>query len=161
MSTSATVLRAQVIAAVRGSTVSAAAVAAGATGMTALVWGSTTIPHVFDGVREGFIGGRNRGRCPFVEVQVGPQRFDSTTIDGGSLLSDVLLTAHAAERDAETLLNAILIAALAAIRSTPLYGYTAQGDDEIGVAERGPMGWKLQAKVTVMQSFDRTTYEAL
>lgn len=154
MSTSASALRAQIIAAVRGSTVATAA------GLTALVWGSVTIPHVFDGSRQGFIGGRNRGRCPFVEVEVEKQQFDSSTADGGTLKSRVRLRAHVADRDGITVLDAIIIASLAAIRATPLYGYTAVGDDEIGQAEKGPMGWQLDALVDVEHSYDRTTYEA-
>lgn len=155
MSTSGSELREEIIAAWRGATV------ATASGLAALVWGSTTIPHVFDGARRGFIGGRNRGRCPFVEIHLVGQRFPQTTADGGTMTSVVEAVIHAADRNAETILDAIAVAGLAAMRSTPDHGYTSQGGDDIGDVEPGPFGWRLRCRSTIEHSYDRDTFEAL
>lgn len=155
MSTASSVLRDEIVEALRSAYVAIAA------GVTPAVWGSATTPRVFDGAA-GYIGGRNRGRCPFVEVWIGGQSFNRTTLDGGTLVSQVRVRVHATGRDHDTardLLEAIMAAGLAAIRSTPTDRYTAQGSDEVGEIVPGPMGWQLDATVSVAHSWDRSTYE--
>ncbi len=83
-----------------------------------------------------------------------------TTADGGTLLSNVRLRAHAASKNSRDVLMAIVVAALDAIRGDITERYAAQGDDVIDDVKPGPMGWTLDAVVSVEHSWDRTTYEA-
>jgi len=157
MSTTSSVLRDQIIDAIRMPQVASAA------GIPIATWASTTTPRVFDG-RVGYLGGRNRGRLPFVEVWVNNQGFLHTNMDGGTVMSEVLIRAHATGRDQNTamdLLDEIVMTCMASIRSNPTYSYTAHGDDQLREATPGPFGWKQEAVVTVEHTYDRTTYERL
>jgi hypothetical protein len=114
-------------------TAARASAVAAAAGISAGVWSSTTTPRVFPG-KAGFIGGRNRGRLPFLEIAFTSQSFQNTVEDGGTLLTSVELIAHGTGRDqqtAEELLSGLLGAALASIRTTSTDNYIRIGDDQI------------------------------
>lgn len=155
MSTAGTVLTARVFSGCRAAGVATQA------GVLLATWSSTTVPRVFRGLA-GYLGGRNRGRLPLIEFDIQTQRFAQETEQGGMLLSTVTLRCHVGGRDLETagnLAEAILAAALAAIRSEAVDNYTAQGDDEIGPLQPGPLGHFRDATMRFEHTFARTSYE--
>ncbi len=129
--------------------------------VAAITWASETAPRVFPG-RAGFIGGRNRGRLPFVEVEFIGQTFANEVEEGGTLKTKIRLIAHATGRDqqtAEELLSAIITESLVQIRDVSQDNYTRLGDDEIMTVQPGPFGWMLEAQMEVEHSFQRDDYE--
>lgn len=155
MSTAGTVLTARVF---QGARVAAVAAQAG---LAAGVWASTTVPHVFRGLA-GYIGGRNRGRLPFIEFDIATQKFDQRTEIGGDLMTTLTMRCHVGGRDPETagnLAEAILTAAINAIRVETVDNYTAIGSDSIGAVEQGPWGHFRDAQMQFDHTFSRTTYE--
>lgn len=156
MSTIDTVLSARIFAALRTSAV------ANAAGVAAGTWSDTTIPHVFKGSGP-YIGGRNRGRLPFIEFWIESQPFAAEHFQGGTVITTVRIVAHVGGRDLETandLADAMLAFGIAAIRSEAVDNYTAMGDDQIAALEAGPWGHMRQATMTFEHTFDRTIYEA-
>jgi hypothetical protein len=110
----------------------------------------------------GFIGGRNRGRLPFVEVAVIDQTFTPVTAEmDGDLEQTLSIRCHvggAIIEDAEDLSELILSACLVAIRGISS-GLTTVGSDRISGIQQGPWGHVREATLTVMQNFHRDTYE--
>jgi hypothetical protein len=109
----------------------------------------------------GLIGGRNRGRLPFFEIEIENQDFTKETNEGGTLTSRVILRAHVsgADRgvgadDSQT----ILLFALKAIRNQSA-GYFNVGEDSIGPLTAGPWGFQRDAILTIDHSWDKTSYE--
>ena len=150
-----TVLSERVFSAMRSPQVADAASVSSAT------WSSTTVPRVFSGIA-GYLGGRNRGRLPFVEFSIASQDFAHATLEGGTVTSSVIIRAHCGGRDPETatnLLRAILTAGLAAVRDEAADNYTALGDDRLGDTELGPWGHMQDASLTVEHTFARDDYE--
>lgn len=155
MGTIGTVLSTRVFAALRSAGVATQA------GVAEATWASTTVSRVFRGLC-GYLGGRNRGRLPFVEFDIRSQGFDHETLEGGTVTSTIRLLAHCGGRDAETagnLLEAILAAGLAAIRSEASDNYTALGNDQIDELEQGPWGHQRSASLTIEHTFARSDYE--
>lgn len=152
MTTSAQEIRSRIIDALRTPGVAIAA------GVVPATWASTTIPRVFSG-DHGFLGARNRGRCPYIEVWVEGQAFDHRSTEGGDLTTQVRLRIHAAGRISRDALDEIMVASLAAIRVEVSDNYTALGDDRVDEVKPGPMGWMVDAIVGLSHSWDRTTYE--
>jgi len=155
MTSSNSVIRADVIAAVRTSAVASAA------GISSGVWSSSTTPRVFSG-EAGYIGGRNRGRLPFVEVAFAGQTFDNLVDTGGTMTTSVRIIAHGTGRDpqtAEELLHGILATSLAEIRDLGGDHYQRMGTDLIEAIQPGPFGWQMEAKMEIEHSYDGTNYE--
>ncbi len=117
-------------------------------------WTSATAPRVFMGTG-GFLAGRNRGRCPFLEIYVTTQDFQRDTNEGGTLRSKVEIICHDTGRDYETVSNRmelILAQCLASVRDVSNDNYMALGNDSMTVIEPGPMGWKRSAVIDVEHS---------
>lgn len=131
-----------------------------AAGMALGVWADPSAPHVFAGLA-GYLGGRNRGRLPFVEVAVTGQDYAPVvSVGDGDLTQTLTLRCHVGGRtlaQAEDLSEAILAACLVAIRGLDLSFY---GGDRISGLDAGPWGHMREATLTVSQNFHRDTYEA-
>ncbi len=139
--------------------VNAVAVAAG---LTLVQWTEVGRPHIFRGLG-GFLGGRNRGRLPFIEYDCASQGFDQESISGGTITQTITLRAHVGGRvlgTAGDLSEAMLTAALASIRSEAVDNLTAIGGDSIGPLVASPWGLSRDATLTIEQSYSRSTYEA-
>lgn len=157
MTTAGSVLRDAAVTACQGPTIAAAA------GLSAGVWASVAAPHVFGG-NGGFIGGRNRGRLPFLEVAVIGQTFSPVTSElDGDLEQTLSIKCHiggSSIEDAEDLSELILSACLVAIRNLSSQ-LAALGPDRISGLEQGPWGHMREATLTVSQNFHRDNYEIL
>lgn len=155
MSTSASKLRLEALAALRGSA-----------DLATLCGNLTTPQRVFDG-QTSMCGGRNRGRLPLLEVFVESQVFTKETTKGGTMMSRITVRAHCAGRDqatAQDLLSGMLAASLNAIRNAvdsvnSRTGYFTDGDDAIGDVSKSPFAWFQDATLTVTHTYDRSTYE--
>ena len=155
MSTVGSILSVRIFSALRAATVAAQA------GVASVTWSSTSVPRVFRG-NDGATGGRNRGRLPYVEFDIVSLPYASEHAQGGTVTAVVAIKAHAGGRDLETignLLEGILSAGLASIRSESTDNYCAFGSDEIGPLEPGPWGSMRTAKMDIEFTFDRTDYE--
>ena len=149
------VLSERIFSALRSSDVAAHA------GVAAATWASTTTPRIFRGIA-GFLGGRNRGRLPFVEFDISGIDYSHATLEGGAATTTARIVAHAGGRDPETagnLLEAILTAGLIAIRDESADNYTALGSDAIGPLTLGPWGHQRETTITVVHSYGRSDYE--
>lgn len=155
MATSVTVLSARVLSALRSSPVALAA------GIGAATWASTTTPRVFQGF-QGYLGGRNRGRLPFIEYDVDTQAYSKEHFQGGTLTSSLRIRAHCGLRDipaASTLLDSIITSALAAVRDEAVDNYTALGDDQVSICEYGAWGHYCDATLSVEHTYASSDYE--
>jgi hypothetical protein len=156
VSTAGSVLATALFRALRESSV------AGQAGVANATWASTTVPRVFQGLG-GFVAGRSRGRCPFLEFQRMATPFTRESIDGGKMVSQVIVRAHVCVGDlatADNLTDAILSAALASIRDPSLSNYLAIGSDVIQPLEAGPWGHQRDAVLDIEHSFSNN-YEIL
>ena len=158
MSTTAgSVLRDAAVAACQGPAVAAAA------GLSAGVWADVNAPHVFGG-NGGFIGGRNRGRLPFVEVSVIGQTFTPVTSEqDGDLEQTLSIRCHVGGdsiEDAEDLSELIISTCLVAIRNLGSE-LAAVGSDRVSGLDQGPWGHVREATISVMQNYHRDTYEVI
>ena len=150
-----TVLSERVVSALRSSDVAAHA------GVAAAAWASAATPRVFRGIA-GFLGGRNRGRLPFIEFDISSIDYAHETREGGSATTTARIVAHAGGRDPETagnLLEAILTAGLIALRDESVDNYTALGSDAISELTLGPWGHQRETQITVVHSYGRSDYE--
>lgn len=157
MATSATVLYARVVAALRTNAVASAA------GVGNGVWSSSSTPRVFQEL-QGYLGGRNRGRLPFIEFDIDSQNYNKDHFQGGTLTSLLRIRAHCGLRDvvaAGTLIDSILTSALAAVRSEAVDNYTALGDDQVSLLEYGVWGHYGDATMTIVQSYASNDYEVV
>lgn len=152
MTTAAQVLGVRVAAACASTTVATAA------GVNATAWAAS---HVFRGFG-GLIGGRNRGRIPFIEWQVQGQGYDPDSVQGGTCTMTVALRVHVGGSNlgtAEDLSESILAAALTVLRDETTDNLTAMGGDEISPMVPGPWGSMRESASTVEVSFGRDTFE--
>ncbi len=132
--------------------------AAEAAGIAAVTWSSL---HVFRGFG-GFIGGRNRGRLPFVEWQVQGQGFAPESTQGGTCTMTVALRVHVGGANlaaAEDLSEEILAAILTVLRDESADNLYALGDDQISAMQPGPWGHVRESASTVEVSFGRDSFE--
>jgi hypothetical protein len=126
-------------------------------------WSSETAPRVFVG-QTGYLGARNRGRLPFIEVTTQTQTFGNETGEGGTARTELRLVLHATGRDVEATIDrmhSIMIAAISAVRDNREFNYMQLGTDRIEEVQPGPMGWKLEAVLEMEHSYDRTDYEQI
>lgn len=154
MASAISVLRTRALAACRASAVATQA------GILAATWASTTVPRVFSGIA-GMMGGRNRGRMPFLEVDIASQSMTAMADEGGALLQRVTVRCHVGDGDpgaAGDLSAAILGACAAQIRSQTTDNLTMVGDDELGEVQAGPWGLQRDLTITVEQTFARSDY---
>jgi hypothetical protein len=92
---------------------------------------------------------------------VSGQAFDHESYSAGAITQTCLLTLHLGGKDpgeAGLLAERVLLAAVAAVRNS---GDTlaALGDESLGDLEQGPWGHRRTLSFTVVQTYDRTTYE--
>lgn len=127
-----------------------------AAGVSAANWDSATRPRVFDG-DYGVIGGRNRGRLPFVEYFVASQPFSGA--GDGTVQTTIRLVVNVGGYDrsaARTTAESMLMTAFAVIRADH---YFEMGSESVDAFDVSP-GWhRLVGSLTVVHSFDRATYE--
>lgn len=131
------------------------------TGLTNDVWSLATAPHVFRGFT-GMLGGRNRGRLPFIEFEITTDGFHQTWVEGGDLTATITLRVHVGGRDQQVagdLAEAITLASLAAIRSEQTDNYFALGDDNVSQLKVGPWGHMRESTLTVQLTYDRGAYD--
>jgi hypothetical protein len=124
-------------------------------------WAAASTPHVFRGFG-GYLGGRNRGRLPFIEFDIQTQPFAQETPEGGTVTTAVRVVAHVGGRDLEAandVLDNMLIAGLACLRSEAEDNYMAIGSEEVGQIEQGPWGHQMALTLSVEHSYGRDTYE--
>ncbi len=159
MATASSVLATRVFAALRASTVATQA------GVASGTWASTATnsSHIFRGLA-GWLGGRCRGRLPFIEFDVESQAFNQLSLQGGTMTQAIRLRVHVGGLDpgatAETA-AAILCAAFASIRSETVDNLTALGDENIEPAQFGPFGVMRDGVMMVNQSYERDSYEVV
>lgn len=113
--------------------------------------------HVFDGDGK-YIGGRNRGRLPFLEFWLDGHTATQLSYDGGTLDSVVLVRVHVGGKDiktAESLANEIALQAVASVRSLPSDYYLWLGNESLETFRPGPWGHMLDVRMTVRQAYGR------
>ena len=128
-----------------------------AAGFSPAVWTDTAAPHVFSGIAKGWIGGRNRGRLPFLEVAVVSDAGNPVvTEQGGDLTQTLVVRCHCAgglmAADSQSIL--ILSACLDEIRSSPTQ-LPELGPCAMGELRQGPWGHQRDATLTVYQTYYR------
>jgi hypothetical protein len=134
---------------------------ADAAGVPPATWASPDSPHVFRGFGV-YLGGRNRGRLPFIEYDIQAQPFTQETYEGGTVQTTVRITAHAGGRDLDvvnTLLDSILMSVLSCLRSPDEDNYLSIGSESVGAIEQSPWGHQMSVELTVSHSYSRETYE--
>jgi hypothetical protein len=149
VSTPTSVLRARLLDACRASAVAAQA------GVAAPTWADAGTPRVFSGLA-GMLGGRNRGRLPFVELDITGNGTVPLAEEGGTLQQRVIVRVHLGGTDtgaASDLSAAILGACIASIRSQAADNLTALGGEDIGELSPGPWGLQRDLTMIIEQSF--------
>lgn len=127
---------------------------AAAAGLEALDWVSPT--HVFRALG-GWIGGRNRGRCPFVEYEIEKQEFAAGPVEGGALQHAVRVRVHlacASAEDAGDRSAAILEACKVALAERA-GDIACVGEASIDGLDLGPMGFQRDLTVIVYDAYSR------
>jgi hypothetical protein len=158
MASAADTIRTRIIAAIQSASVASFA------GVVAATWASTTAPHVFD-AENALIAGRNRGRLPFVEVQIETQEFDSDGSGCGTMRTRVKIRVHTGgyqKLTARQKAEAIATSSFAAIvASNAPYFDDGEVRTSIDAEDTPAPGWNtLDASLTVEHSYDPTTFEA-
>lgn len=129
---------------------------AAAAGMTPAAWSSPT--HVFGGEVGAFIGGRNRGRLPFIQYRVDGWDFEQESRQGGTVTVLVHLVVHVGGKDplaAGDLATAIIQAAITAISDESVDNFTsASRKVSIEPLKQGPWGHEMTATLTVDLSYN-------
>lgn len=154
MATFPALIRADLVTACRDATVAAKA------GFITADWSSTTIPHVFEGT-QGYIGGRNRGRLPFLEVACADLGYEARAVDGGVTETNCVIRCHVGARDqsvADDLATAILIACLVKIRDITSTTYLYDGGQNLTAIEAGPWGLQKDLRITVRHTYSSSNY---
>lgn len=147
------VQRNAILAAVRDPTVAAVA------GVVPATWASATSPRVLSGDAAGYLAGLHRGRLPAVEVFQAADQWVRQAANGGTILTEWVLRAHAPDltkHAAESRCRAILLASLAALRAVE---YLAEGSEEFDTMQHGPLGHNLAVRIALAHTFCRATYE--
>lgn len=154
MPTIPSLIRIDVVTACRDPAVAAAA------GLGASAWADTTVPHVFDAL-QGYMGGRNRGRLPFLEVAVGEMNFDTHNTEGGTVESTVTVRCHVGAKDQVTAMDqtaAILLTCLQRIRDKNSVTYLTDGGETLDALVAGPWGLMRDLRFTIRHVFERPTF---
>ena len=152
MGTTASEVRARVLAALTGASVAEAA------GVAEATWASVLAPRVFDGNRLSG-GGRNRGRLPFVETWVESQPFERDDTGSGTVTTIVRLRANVGGADrttAQALAEQILCACFAALLAED---YFDQGAQSIDTFASQPLWHYLEGTLRVEHTYDPDTFE--
>ncbi len=125
-----------------------------AAGLSGAGW--LTPPHVFRG-QGGFLGGRNRGRCPFVEYEIEAGGYAAGPTEGGALTYTVRVRVHTRDVTAGAagdLTGAILEAARQAVIDTA-NEVACFGPATISPLELGPMGHQRDLTMTIEDAYER------
>lgn len=128
-----------------------------AAGFSLASWTDPAAPHVFPGIADGLIRGRNRGRLPFVEVAVSLGSGAQVVAEqGGDLAQTLTIRCHAGggllEADSQTM--QILSACMRETRSSPTQ-LPELGPCRMGELVQGPWGHRRDATLTVYQTYYR------
>ncbi len=155
MPTAHTVIGAAVVAACR---VAAVATAAGVASGT---WSDASFPRVFAGLG-GLMKGRNRGRLPFLEVDIQGHNLSHLQYDGGTQTASIAIVCHVQGADWDTssaLAYAILAACSSAIRDpAAAHGnLLALGNDVISPLDASPWGCKRVLTGDIEVSYQRSS----
>lgn len=132
------------------------------------IWSSTdeTIGHVFAG-RRGYVGGRNRGRLPFIEVfKSGSQEFRAEARSeeelGGTVVTNWTIRVHhkgITPDVAELAIDSIIPEVLLNVRDTSTDNYMDLGDELVTEILSTPIGFYKDIAGSVEHTYERTTYE--
>lgn len=129
---------------------------AAAAGMTPSAWTNPT--HVFGGQVGSFIGGRNRGRLPFIQFRIDDWNFSQESRQGGTVTALVHLVVHVGGKDPYTagdLATGIMQAAIAAISDESVDNFTsASRKVDIFALKQGAWGHEMTATMTVDLSYN-------
>lgn len=150
-SSPATILRDAIRTAVQGATVATAAGIASATWAAAVNSGG----HVFDG-EGGFVGSRNRGRLPFIELWVQSSGEDQLSYEAGVSDNTIMIRAHIGGVDqsqADLDAGEILFACVRAIRS--MAGDRGRiGSTTYSQTNLGPWGTQREVSLTIQLAIE-------
>jgi len=115
-------------------------------------------PHVFGGEVGNFIGGRNRGRLPFIQFKIDGWNFVQESRQGGTVTGLIHLVVHVGGKDpyaAGDLATGIMQAAIAAICDESVDNFTAASAKvNISPLKQGPWGHEMEGTVTVDLSYN-------
>ena len=154
MVTIQSLIRTDIVAACRDSAVATAA------GIDLLAWQDETAPHVFDCI-QGYLGGRCRGRLPFIEVNVDDMNFDTHNTEGGTVETSATIRCHVGSKDQATaadLSASILLTSLQKIRDSSTVTYFSDGSESLDPLTAGPWGLMRDLRVFVRHTFNNSTY---
>ena len=154
MATIQSLIRADVVAACRAPAVASAA------GVAVALWADAATPRVFEGI-QGFQGGRNRGRLPFLEVACGGMEMLERSAEGGVSQVTVTIRCHVGAKDQATAADrmaSILLTCMAKIRDMSTVTYLADGDDTLSDMVAGPWGLMQDAVLTIRHNFSADNY---
>ena len=154
MPTIPSLIRIDVVTACRDAAVATAA------GIGASAWADTTVPHVFDAI-QGYMGGRNRGRLPFLEVAVADMDFDTHNTEGGTVETTATIRCHVGSKDQVTAMDqsaAILLTCIQKIRDNTSVTYLSDGSETLDGIAAGPWGLMRDLRFSVRHTFNNSTY---
>ncbi len=129
-----------------------------AAGINRDLWASEVAPRVYDDVR-GYIGGRHRGRLPFVEIEQASEAYDQRASDLGMHPRQWAVLIHVgglSETEAEQRARNMLGAALSALRAT---GKAWLGNSQGGTFTKDPLGYVLAATIGTRNTYDPATHD--
>jgi hypothetical protein len=131
---------------------------ADAAGIALALWSSTTSPRVISTNGQGYVGALHRGRLPMIELYQGDDSWERQTRGCGTTRTEWIVRVHVngpSWSTADSLARGILQTALAAIRSD---AYMVEGGETISQLEATPLGFAVQARVGLIQTFERDSY---
>ena len=127
-----------------------------AAGLALVDW--ITPQHVFGGEVGNFIGGRNRGRLPFIQYKCDGWNFEQESRQGGTVRCIAHLVVHVGGRNplaAGDLATAIMQAAIAAIGDESVDNFTAASRQlTISELKQGPWGHEMQGTMELEFSYN-------
>lgn len=130
------------------------------------IWASCdlSIGHVFTGLR-GYIGARNRGRLPFIEIfRSAPTSFENTSISSnheGFEITQFTIRIHVSglkPNQAELDLQKLARQCLIKIRSNTSDHYLQYGDEIMRDIISSPIGYYGDIEGNVKHTFSRDNY---
>jgi hypothetical protein len=150
------VLQAEIIAALQASQVFADAI-----GVSLDALSDPSRPRIFNEIVDSFSGARNRGRLPFVEVNVETPNVEHIADDAQTLTLVATIRCHVGGRnksDAASTTQHACLAALAACRSMTNRA-AALGNDSTSDIQAKAWSFYRSATLVVYQTISRTDYD--
>jgi hypothetical protein len=122
--------------------------------------------HVFDAASSSFIGGKNRGRLPFVEVIRVDQPYDQKDAGGGWMDTEMQIVINVGDRfgngeesTVEELAHSIAENILQEVRNDHYFEKPANTQqDKIGQLTGGPYGFQLILSMTIRHTYNKNNF---